>query len=196
MRAIVAFLLLCSVSFGQCHPFCKISKTSGDTKSSISGAVIGDGVVLTCAHMAQSGEVDVEFFSSSEAVVRHGMIVLVDVDRDMAIIEVSTDGVDSLEIGSEPESGNVRIVGYPGTDWVVTITGSIVDVGYYQHDEPRLEVDFLAQYGMSGSPVLFDGKVIGVQSCRGVKEGCSICSSGKQVSAFVERFRRGDRIGK
>ena len=177
------------MSHAESLPYCQIIKRDGTTASKISGVVIEEGVILTCAHMAQSGNVEVEFHSTGEKTIRSGRIVFADEDRDLAIVEVDTSGVVPVPIGEE-QPGRVKVIGFPGTKSLVTITGTIVDVGYSQNGEPRLEVDFVGQYGMSGGPVIQNSKVIGIQIRKSDEDGVAICASGKQIESFLLGYRK------
>lgn len=189
MRVILALILLCSVSFGGVYPYCQIIKREGSTISKISGVVIENGVILTCAHMVQSGTVDVEFHGDGEKIQRTGSVVFADEARDLAIVEVDTTGVVPVPLGDE-RPGKVKVIGFPGTGSPVTITGTIVDAGYFKNGEPRLEISFLGQYGMSGGPVIQNSKVIGIQIERSDEDGVAICASRKQIDVFLVEYRK------
>src|SRR5256714_7970976 len=69
-----------------------------------SGAIIGDGRVLTNAHNIRGDEVTVTF---SDGRSTRGRLAGIDVDGDLAVIEVDTGGAKGLEWGE----GDALIVG-------------------------------------------------------------------------------------
>ena len=137
-----------------------------------SGVVIGAGAVLTNAHNIRSEEVQVTFADGRQAT---GKVAGVDVDGDLAVINVDTANAPSLEWGEDaPALGAaVFVVTLTGSGSVRITHGFVSSVarafrgprgrrisGTVEHTAP------LAQ-GSSGSALLdADGKLIGINTNR------------------------------
>lgn len=147
-----------------------------------SGAVIDNGLILTCAHcVADASYIRVR--KNNEDSLYHAKVAFVDNDADLALVRVEDPAfmkdVAPMEIGETPHvQDDVVAVGYPigGTDVSFTrgIVSRIEDIRY-SHGWTWLlgiQVDAAINPGNSGGPVLDmrTGKVVGI-AFQGDKEG-------------------------
>ena len=150
--------------------------------SSGSGAVIGKGLILTCAHcVADASYIRVR--KHNEDSLYHATVAFIDNDADLALVKVEDESfmsdVTPMEIGETPHvQDDVLAVGYPigGTDISYTrgIVSRIEDIRY-THGWTWLlgiQVDAAINPGNSGGPVLDmkTWKIAGV-AFQGDKEG-------------------------
>lgn len=158
------------------------SYTGGGTGS---GAVIGNGLILTCAHcVADASYIRVR--KHNEDSLYHAAVSFIDNDADLALVNVEDESfmadVTPMEIGETPHvQDDVLAVGYPigGTDISYTrgIVSRIEDIRY-THGWTWLlgiQVDAAINPGNSGGPVLDlqTGKIAGV-AFQGKDEGESL----------------------
>lgn len=134
------------------------------------GVVIEDGMVLTNAHNLTGREPAVRFADGSE---RRATVRGVDIDGDLAVLEVDTDDAPKLAWGRAPELGEAVTVVAP------TPTGPRVTLGYVAAVDqsfrgPRgrpvtgaVEHTAPLARGSSGTPVLDgDGRLVGINTHR------------------------------
>jgi len=153
------------------------------TDSSVgSGAVIGDGLVLTCAHCVANASY-IRIRKHNEDSLYHASVSFIDNDADLALVTVEDEAfmadVTPMEIGDTPHvQDDILAVGYPvgGTDISFTrgIVSRIEDIRY-SHGWTMLlgvQVDAAINPGNSGGPVLDvgTGKIAGI-AFQGDKEG-------------------------
>ncbi|MBR3084788.1 MAG: trypsin-like peptidase domain-containing protein [Kiritimatiellae bacterium] len=139
-----------------------------------SGAVIGDGFILTCAHCV-SDAAYIRVRKHNEDNLYHGSVAFIDNDADLALVKVEDPvfmrDIDPMEIGETPHvQDDVLAIGYPigGTDISFTrgIVSRIEDIRY-SHGWTWLlgiQVDAAINPGNSGGPVIDmnTGKIAGI----------------------------------
>ena len=147
-----------------------------------SGVVIADGRVLTNAHNIRGDEVTVSFADGRSVV---GRVAGVDLDGDLAVIDVDTAGAKALEwsTGDEPALGTVSAVARafrgPGGR---RIAGSI------EHTAPLAP-------GSSGGPIVgADGRFLGLNTNR-LDEGFYLAlPADGALRARVDALGRGESV--
>jgi S1-C subfamily serine protease len=138
-----------------------------------SGAVIGDNLILTAAHVISSATY-IQIQKISEPNKCSARVVNVCHDSDLALLE-STDpnflaGITPIEVGALPKlRDRVNVCGFPVGGEELSITEGIVsriEVQVYSHSRKALlaaQVDAAINSGNSGGPVLSrEGKLIGI----------------------------------
>ena len=139
-----------------------------------SGAVIGDGIILTCAHCV-SDAAYIRVRKHNEDSLYHGTVAFIDHDADLALVKVEDTvfmkDITPMELGETPHvQDDVLAIGYPigGTDISFTrgIVSRIEDIRY-SHGWTMLlgiQVDAAINPGNSGGPVvdMNTGKVVGI----------------------------------
>ncbi len=166
-----------------------------------SGVVIGDGRILTNAHNVRGDEVTVTFADGRSAV---GRLSGIDVDGDLAVINVDTAGAKPLEWGSgdglsvgsavfgaaASPTGGTRVTF--GTVSAVARAfrgpGGRRIVGSVEHTAPLAP-------GSSGGPVLgADGKLLGLNTNR-LGEGFYLAlPADSALQARVDALGRGEKV--
>lgn len=150
-----------------------------------SGAVIADGLILTCAHCVTDATY-IRVRKHSEDSIYHAAIAFIDHDADLALVKVDDPefmaDVTPMEIGETPKiQDEVLAVGYPigGDDISFTrgIVSRIEDIKYSHAGSYLLavQVDAAINPGNSGGPVLDmqTGKIAGV-AFQGTDKGESL----------------------
>jgi S1-C subfamily serine protease len=137
-----------------------------------SGVVIGDGHVLTGAHVvANATFLQVQKISDPDKAI--ATVKGICHDCDLALLHISDpkfmDGIDPAEIGELPElRDRVSVVGFPVGGEEISITEGVVsriEVQRYSHSQRHVlavTVDAAINKGNSGGPVFMDGKVAGI----------------------------------
>ena len=147
-----------------------------------SGAVIGDGLILTCAHCVADASY-IRIRKQNEDSLYHGRAEFVDNGADLALVRVENPefmaDIEPMELGDTPSvQDDVLAVGFPigGDDISFTrgIVSRIEDIPY-AHGWTRLlgvQVDAAINPGNSGGPVLDmnTGKIAGI-AFQGDNEG-------------------------
>ena len=164
-----------------------------------SGVVVGSGVVLTNAHNIRGEEVEVTFADGRTA---KASVAGADIDRDLAVLQVPTDGVTPLVSYGEdaPKLGKaVFAVSNPAGKGVRVSLGFVSGVqrsfrgprgrrisGAIEHTAPLLP-------GSSGGPLVDgDGKIIGLNTNR-LGEGYYLAiQAGPDLAAMVDSLKRGE----
>lgn len=163
-----------------------------------SGVVVADGAVLTNAHNVRGQQVEVTFADGRTVVAD---VAGADVDRDLAVLEVPTDGtVPLIASTTEPSIGRaVFAVSNPAGRGVRVSLGFVSGVqrsfrgprgrrisGAVEHTAPLLP-------GSSGGPLVdASGGLIGLNTNR-LGEGYYLAiPTGADLSALIEPLRRGD----
>ena len=150
-----------------------------------SGAVIGDGRILTCAHCV-SDATFIRIRKPNEDAIYHATVEFVGNDSDLALVRVEDptfmSGVTPMEIGETPSAqAQVVAIGYPKGGRLVSFTRGIVsrvEDQTYSHSYKSLlavQVDAAINPGNSGGPVLDleTGRIAGI-AFQGDKEGESL----------------------
>lgn len=163
-----------------------------------SGVVVADGAVLTNAHNVRGDEVEVTFADGRTAV---GKVAGADIDRDLAVLEVPTDGAVPLKpSGTDLSIGRaVFAVSNPAGRGVRVSLGFVSGArrsfrgprgrrisGAIEHTAPLLP-------GSSGGPLVdAAGGLIGLNTNR-LGEGYYLAiPTGADLSTLVDPLRRGD----
>lgn len=163
-----------------------------------SGVVVAPGAVLTNAHNVRGEEVEVTFADGSTA---SATVAGADIDRDLAVLEVSTDGIEPLlPSEADPAIGRaVFAVSNPAGRGVRVSLGFVSGVqrsfrgprgrrisGAVEHTAPLLP-------GSSGGPLVdASGGLIGLNTNR-LGDGYYLAiPTGGDLSALVDPLRRGD----
>ncbi|HVC68991.1 MAG TPA: trypsin-like peptidase domain-containing protein [Acidimicrobiales bacterium] len=161
-----------------------------------SGAVVGDGVVVTNAHNLR-GEETVVTFADGRRVP--GRATGVDIDGDLAVLAVDTAGAGPLEWSSRPVGMGDAVLGFanPGGRGLRASVGfvSAVDVGFRGPGGRKvggaLEHTAPLARGSSGGPLVDSaGKFVGIDTHR-VGDGFYLA-----MPANEELKRRVDALGR
>jgi len=146
-----------------------ISRT---TRSSGSGAVIKDNLILTNAHVvANSTYIEVQRYDIAKRYI--GKVVAVSHELDLALITTEEkeffNGIEPLEIGELPQSEQkILVYGYPMGGKTLSVTSGVVsriEHQRYAHSGEKflaIQVDAAINPGNSGGPGISNGKIIGV----------------------------------
>ncbi len=138
-----------------------------------SGVVIGDGLVLTGAHVVTNATF-VRVQKVDEPNKHIGRVRSICHDCDLALLSIDDGeafmrGVTPASLGELPDlRDRVQVVGYPVGGEEISITEGVVsriEVQRYRHSERGLlavTVDAAINRGNSGGPVFRDGKVCGI----------------------------------
>lgn len=161
-----------------------------------SGTVVGDGLIVTNAHIVAGSTDDVTVWTGADRVLG-GIVVGFDENRDLALIRV--EGLDSpaVEFG-EPEEGlAANIIARPGGvalevlgTRVVRLFNATGDDIYGEGDVSRRAIELAADVvpGVSGGGVFSeDGNLVGVvfaESRR--RESTSYAVDVSEVRSFLE----------
>ncbi|MDX1659823.1 MAG: trypsin-like peptidase domain-containing protein [Nitriliruptorales bacterium] len=162
------------------------------------GVVIEDGLVLTNAHNVTSREPSVQFSDRSK---RTATVRGADLDGDLAVLEVDTDGANPLGWGEAPEIGDEVTTVAP------TRSGPRVTVGYVAaagqtFRGPRgrpvtgaIEHTAPLARGSSGSPILdTDGRLVGINTHRRRHGFYLAVPSTDDLRATVEALASGETL--
>jgi S1-C subfamily serine protease len=137
-----------------------------------SGAIIGDGFILTNAHVvANQSFLEVQRYGQRKRYI--AKVFAVSHQADLALLQVEEksffEGVKALEFGVLPEvEQKIVVYGYPmgGSTLSATIgVVSRVEHHTYAHSGEvflAVQVDAAVNPGNSGGPALSDGKIVGV----------------------------------
>ncbi|MGH8932320.1 MAG: S1C family serine protease [Egibacteraceae bacterium] len=136
------------------------------------GAVIGDGRIVTNAHNLRGSQVTVTF---ADGRVVSGAVAGVDLDADLAVVEVDTAGAASLEWEDEPvDTGSLvfAVTNGPGSGprltWgLVSATGQAFRGPRGRRITDALEHTAPLARGSSGGPLVnAEGRVVGINTHR------------------------------
>ena len=137
-----------------------------DEQTHGTGWVYDDGLVVTNAHNVFADDTPViETFDGDH---RDGVVVGKNEDMrpDVALVEVSTDGLDPLSTGASTDLdvGDAAIaIGHPNAygDWLLSVGEYLGSVG----DSPGVGITIPSSGGSSGSPIIDgDGRVVGMHA--------------------------------
>jgi serine protease Do len=170
-----------------------------------SGVVIGDGQVLTCAHVLRGDEVAVTF---GDGRTEHGRVTGADADLDLAVIAVETgdapvvawepERVGSLALGSpvlalaDPSGRGLRV-----TFGLVSATGRSFRGPGGRRIGGSIEHSAPLPRGSSGGPLVdLDGHLLGLNAVR--REGGLILAvpADESVRTRVAALARGEAAGR
>jgi S1-C subfamily serine protease len=146
-----------------------------------SGVVVGDGTVLTAAHVVVGAD---EVFVAGETgsgssllgdggapedVEVHARVVLLDLTRDLAVLEVSTSDADPIDLGQAEDGDVVRVVGGASSGTVEAtverrVSMEVDDVRSQSRSRRSgYELDVAIAGGDSGAGVYdADGRLVGI----------------------------------
>ncbi len=142
------------------------------TRSSGSGAVIGNNLILTNAHVvANQTYLEVQRFDVAKRFI--GKVVAVSHELDLALITTEDKsffkGIEPLKIGDLPESEQkILVYGYPMGGKTQSVTSGVVsriEHQRYVHSGEKflaIQVDAAINPGNSGGPAISNGKITGV----------------------------------
>ena len=159
-----------------------------------SGMVVGDGLVLTAAHVVAGADTITVIRSGRTATA--GEIVGFDPDMDLAYVSIPGDSTVTLDVASRHVEADDTGVAYVVRDGkpvtlpvrvIRPVTISTEDI--YVEDStkrPGFELDVEISPGDSGGPVVVDGKVIGVLWAR--------ARSDRSRAYAIDADRAGTRI--
>ena len=145
---------------------------SKNIRSSGSGAVIANNLILTNAHVvANATFLEVQKFNSAKRYL--AKVVAVSHERDLALITTEDKSffknIKPLKVGSLPQiEDKIKVYGYPMGGKTLSVTSGIVsriEHQQYVHSGENLlaiQVDAAINPGNSGGPAIKDGKIIGV----------------------------------
>ena len=137
-----------------------------------SGVVIGDNRILTNAHNLHGDEVTVTFADGRSA---EATVLGVDADGDLAVLEASTDGIASLEPGTEAPGIGAPVValGNPNGRGPRVTFGFVSGVGRSFRGPRGRRVAGAVEHtaplmpGSSGGPIVdLDGRLVGINTNR------------------------------
>lgn len=161
-----------------------------------SGAVVGEGLVITNAHIVAGSGDDVTVRTGDD-LVHAGIVVGFDSERDLALIRVPDLDVAAAELGEPSEGMAATILARPGgvglealqTEVVRRLTATGDDI-YGEGDVSRRALELAADVkpGVSGAGVFDDdGRLIGVvfaESRR--RDQTTYAVDASEVRAFIE----------
>lgn len=168
-----------------------------------SGVVVGEGLVITNAHIV-AGSVDDVTVRTGDDLVYPGVVVGFDSERDLALIRVPDLDAVAVELGEPSEGMEGTILARPGgvglealaTEVVRQLTATGDDI-YGEGDVSRraLELAVDVKPGVSGAGVFDDdGRLIGVvfaESRR--RDRTTYAVDVSEVSAFMGEVDAGSR---
>jgi serine protease Do len=160
-----------------------------------SGVVIGDGRILTNAHVVRREEVRVRF---ADGRTETGSVAGLDAEADLAVVSADTGGVEPVEWG-EGEAGigsAVVAVSNPGGRGLRATLGFVSSTGRSFRGRRRragLEHTALLPRGSSGSPVVDkDGRLLGINTIR-LEGGLIVAiAANAELREHVEALARGE----
>lgn len=174
-----------------------------------SGVVIGPGIILTNAHVAeQASEILIE--SSQTTLSIQVELLAIDHSRDLALL-VTTDE-DFIKQHSPiaffdgvPEEGaRVTVMGYPlGGDALSTTSGVIsrtewAEIGMKGEPGMRVQVDAAVNSGNSGGPAFVDGVIAGLASSSldsAEADNISYLIATEEIHRFLDEAKTGEIDG-
>ncbi len=136
------------------------------------GAVIGDGRIVTNAHNLRGSQATVTF---ADGRVASGAVAGVDLDADLAVVEVDTAGAAALEWADEPVSTGALVFAVtngpgsgPRLTWgLVSATGQAFRGPRGRRITDALEHTAPLARGSSGGPLVnAEGRVVGINTHR------------------------------
>jgi len=145
---------------------------STTSRSSGSGAVINNNLILTNAHVvANSTFLEVQKYNSAKRYI--AKVVAVSHELDLALVTTEDENffkdIKPLNIGTLPQSEDkVLVFGYPMGGKTLSVTSGVVsriEHQRYAHSAQKflaIQVDAAINPGNSGGPALIDGKIVGV----------------------------------
>lgn len=145
---------------------------STTSRSSGSGAYIGDNHILTNAHViANSTYIEVQKYGSAKRYI--AKVVAVSHQLDLALLSVKEkkffNNIKPLSIGTLPFSEEkILVYGYPMGGKTLSVTSGVVsriEHQSYVHSNEKflsLQVDAAINPGNSGGPAINKGKIVGV----------------------------------
>jgi S1-C subfamily serine protease len=142
----------------------KVSVTACGDRSSATGVVIGEGLIITAAHVV--GDAGLVRIDGPSTITGEVLGVFAD-GRDLALIEVDTGAIAAPTLASAPELGDpITVVGYPGGGARTTTVGPHVDAPDLAAQLFRgalVGLDADIGVGFSGGPAVdADGNLIGI----------------------------------
>jgi len=163
-----------------------------------SGMVIGDGTILTNAHVVRREDVQVRFGDGRTAV---GSVTGLDAERDLAVISAATQAVEPLEWTDDAPGIGAAVVAVanPGGRGLRATLGFVSSTGRgFRGPRGRRRRDGLEHTaplprGSSGSPVVDrQGKLVGINTIR--LEGGLIMAiaATQELREHVQALARGD----
>ncbi len=144
----------------------KINRSSG------SGAVIRDNLILTNAHVvANQTYIEVQRYDVAKRYI--AKVIMVSHELDLALITTEDKsffkGIKALDIGELPNSeDNIFVYGYPMGGKTLSVTSGVVsriEHQNYVHSGLKFlatQVDAAINPGNSGGPAIIDRKIVGV----------------------------------
>ncbi|MFT5203642.1 MAG: S1-C subfamily serine protease [Candidatus Aldehydirespiratoraceae bacterium] len=142
-----------------------VSASSCDTRSTGSGVVIADGLILTAAHVV--GDAGLVRIDAGGVTVTGEVLGVLGDGRDVALISVDAPMAVPLRTGVVPGTGEpLTLVGHPGGGSKTVAVGGVVDLGPAITNRVAGEIvgiDVPVSVGMSGGPAVnADGDMVGL----------------------------------
>lgn len=152
---------------------CQTRASGRESASTGTGALIGAGLVLTCAHVLTASELQVSFARGPWQGNYDAEVVFVNAQRDVALLRargLSNDRWVNLRLGSQATAGEpILAIGNPsmdvgGTNLGGVASGIVSNPMLERNDTHYLSADVSVASGSSGGPLfsLKDGALVGV----------------------------------
>jgi S1-C subfamily serine protease len=142
-----------------------VSVSSCGIRSTGSGVVIADGLILTAAHVV--GDAGLVRIDSGGVTVAGEVLGVLGDGRDVALISVDAPMASPLRPGVAPVTGEpLTLMGHPGGGPRMVAVGGVVDLAPVTANRVAGEVvgiDISVSVGMSGGPAVnADGEMVGL----------------------------------
>ena len=171
-----------------------------------SGFIVGStGLVLTNNHVI-SGADAIQVWLDGDDPTASGRVATVvgaDLLRDLAVLQIDSVGLPTLELGalSSVDSGDqIVVMGFPGGATVIVLTiGDVTNTEFYpSRNVLWLETNADIAVGSSGGPLLnLQGQVIGVVTAKSVTlglEDVGFAISANTLRIYLDRLKAGEVI--
>lgn len=184
MLRIMALLMLTTTATAREYmPYVKV--LSYDNGASVSGTVIGENRILTCAHILQfieNKKLEVQFVSKDKSILMTipCEVEKYDHDLDLMVLRVTVPKeieVPILELGEPEYNIMAQSCGYVSR--FIQNNTFVKDSTTYtaKNGTPLIYTKGPCLNGMSGGPLVQNGKIIGVQSTKAPSGGLYVPSS-------------------
>jgi S1-C subfamily serine protease len=155
-----------------------------------SGVAIGDGLVLTVAHLVARADNLTASVGSSDSV--NAVVTAVDLNLDLALLRIPPDEMPAIQMASASEGTGGRIVGGAASGTVPFVVKEVVRLsieeilGTERHSRLGYELEAATTTGDSGAGA-YDGedRLIGIVFATGQEGGSSWITASAEIEDFL-----------
>jgi len=143
-----------------------------------------DEFIITCSHVVPTDSAEIIDFKGVKQI---GWVVGRNEDKDIVVLRVPKEVIVSYEVGGIKVKDEVEIIGNPGGLIRSHIVGHVQGLDRVGEDGiPFIQLGAPTYYGASGSPVICEGKLVGMVRAFNPHAGVTMATPIQYIILFIK----------